>query len=133
MTTTLRRLVCALAALCASAPLAAQSADSGAYDRLGRLVDGNGHRLSGSASLERAIDWILAEMKKDGLANAHTEPVKVTHWVRGRESADLVSPRPMSLPMLGLGGSIGTPKKGITAEVLVVSSFDELTAKGAEA
>jgi len=154
MTTTLRRLVCALAALCASRPLAAQAADSSitaryhdvattiiqaaladssAYDRLGRLVDGNGHRLSGSANLERAIDWILGEMKKDGLANAHTEPVKVPHWVRGRESVDLISPRAMSLPMLGLGGSIGTPKRGITAPVLVVSSFDELTARGADA
>lgn len=154
MTTTPRRLVCALAALCASSPLAAQApdsdiatryrdtanqiihaalADSSAYDRLGRLVDGNGHRLSGSAALERAIDWILSEMKRDGLDQPRTQPVKVPHWVRGEESVTLVSPRVMSLPMLGLGGSIGTPKKGITAPVLVVSGFDELTAKGAEA
>ncbi len=154
MTRTLRFLVCALGALSASSPLAAQAADSAiavhyrdvaaqilhaaladssAYDRLGRLVDGNGHRLSGSASLERAIDWVVAEMKQDGLANAHTEPVKVPHWERGRESVELVSPRAMSLPMLGLGGSIGTPKRGITAPVLVVSSFDELTTKGEEA
>lgn len=108
-------------------------ADSSAYDRLGRLVDGFGHRLSGSASLERAIDWILAEMKKDGLANPRTEPVKVPHWVRGAESVELISPRPLALSMLGLGGSIGTTKAGITAPVLVVSSFEELDARKADA
>lgn len=108
-------------------------ADSSAYERLGLLVDKFGHRLSGSRSLEQAIDWVLAEMKKDGLANARTEPVKVPHWVRGNESVELISPRPLPLSMLGLGGSIGTPKAGITAEVLVVSSFEELEARKAEA
>ncbi len=113
--------------------IAAALADSSAYDRLGLLVDTFGHRLSGSASLERAIDWVLAEMKKDGLANPRTQPVKVPHWVRGSESVELISPRPLSLAMLGLGGSIGTPKAGIAAPVLVVSSFDELEQRKAEA
>ncbi len=108
-------------------------ADSSAYQRLAELVDRFGHRLSGSASLERTIDWVLAEMQRDGLDNPKTEPVKVPHWVRGRESIDLIEPRPMSLTMLGLGGSVGTPKQGITAPVLVVGSFDELTARAAEA
>lgn len=108
-------------------------ADSSAYDRLGQLVDTFGHRLSGSKSLEQAIDWILAEMKKDGLANARTELVKVPHWVRGNESAELIAPRPLALSMLGLGGSVGTPKAGIMAPVLVVSSFEELEARKAEA
>src|SRR5207247_2324131 len=59
--------------------------DSAAFKRLGRLVDGFGHRMSGSESLERALDWIVDEMKKDGLENVHKEPVTVTHWVRGEE------------------------------------------------
>lgn len=151
MPTKIRLLVCSALALGASIPLHAQVsavaaykttadkimkaavADSSAYDRLGRLVDGFGHRLSGSASLEKAIDWVLAEMKKDGLSNPRTEPVKVPHWVRGNESVELISPRRMQLPMLGLGGSIGTPKAGITAPVLVVSSFEELEQRKAEA
>ncbi|HEV8123606.1 MAG TPA: M28 family metallopeptidase [Gemmatimonadales bacterium] len=107
-------------------------ADSAAYNRLGDLVDTFGHRLSGSASLERAIDWVLAQMNHDGLA-ARTEPVMVPHWVRGAESAELVEPRPLKLAMLGLGGSVGTPPGGITAPVLVVSSFDELERRAAEA
>src|SRR4051812_37948236 len=71
----------------------AATRDSAAYTRLGQLVDGFGHRLSGSASLEAAIDWILTQMKKDGLENVHGERVMVPHWVRGEESAELITPR----------------------------------------
>ncbi len=112
---------------------AAALADSMPYRRLGALVDGFGHRLSGSASLERAIDWILAEMQRDGFANVRGEPVMVPHWVRGAESAALITPREAPLHMLGLGGSVGTGPDGITGEVLVVHSFDELERRKAEA
>ena len=113
--------------------IAAALADSSAYARLAVMVDRFGHRLSGSESLEQAIDWMLAEMTRDGFANVRGEPVMVPVWVRGRESAELVAPRPQALPMLGLGGSVGTPPEGITAEVLVVSSFADLEARGADA
>jgi carboxypeptidase Q len=108
-------------------------ADSSAYNRLATLTDRFGPRLSGSKSLEDAIDWILSEMKRDGLANVRGEPVMVPHWVRGEESAVLVSPRATPLHMIGLGNSVGTPSQGITAPVLVVASFDELTRRAAEA
>jgi len=45
----------------------------------------------------------------------------------------LVTPRPYRLHMLGLGRSVGTPKGGITAPVLVVASFDELARRQADA
>jgi carboxypeptidase Q len=96
-------------------------------------VDGFGHRLSGSASLESAIDWILLEMKRDSLENVRGERVMVPHWVRGDESAEMVKPRRARLHMLGLGGSIATPRKGITAPVLVVTSFDDLRNRAVEA
>ena len=108
-------------------------ADSAAWQRLALLTDRFGNRLSGSRALERAIDWIVAEMRRDGLNHPHTEPVKVPHWVRGFEYAELVSPRNAPLPMLGLGGSIATPAEGITAPVLVVNSFDDLAARAGEA
>jgi carboxypeptidase Q len=111
----------------------AATRDSAAYRRLGELVDGFGHRIAGSPSLESAIDWILGEMKADGLENVRGEPVMVANWVRGRESVDLVWPRRARLRMLGLGGSVGTRDEGITARVLVVSTFDELERRKAEA
>jgi carboxypeptidase Q len=108
-------------------------ADSAAYERLAELTDRFGHRFSGSESLERAIDWILEEMRNDGLANVRGEPVTVPRWVRGQESATLIEPRQLAMPMLGLGGSIATPPEGITAEVLVVESYEELERRAAEA
>ena len=83
--------------------------------------------------MEKAIDWCLAELKKDGFVNVHGEDVMVPRWVRGKESAVMVSPRRRVLPMLGLGGSVGTPVEGITAEVLVVDSFADLKVKAARA
>jgi carboxypeptidase Q len=102
-----------------------------AWERLAVLGDTFGPRLSGSRNLEDAIQWAIQEMRKDGLENVRTEPVKVPHWVRGRESVEIVSPHPDSLVMLGLGNSVGTPPEGLEAEVLVVRSFQELDAAGA--
>ena len=107
--------------------------DSAAWNRIAELTDTFGPRVSGSAALERAIDWTLARMRSDGLENVRGERVMVRNWVRGVESAALITPRRQSLAMLGLGGSVGTPPGGITASVVVVSSFDELTARGAAA
>ncbi len=107
--------------------------DSAAYDRLAVLTDRFGPRLSGSESLERAIDWVLDRMKQDGLDNVHGERVMVPHWVRGEESAELLEPRRRTLPMLGLGGSVATRAGGITAPVLVVQGFDDLAVRGPEA
>ncbi len=100
--------------------------DSGAYKQLGYLCNTFGPRLSGSKNLEYALDWIIGEMHQDGFDVVKGEPVKVPVWVRGSESARLIKPFKKDLAMLGLGGSIGTPKHGIRADVLVVDSFAEL-------
>lgn len=96
------------------------------YLKLQELCDDIGSRLSGSESLEKAIVWAQEAMKKDGQENVAAEPVTVRKWVRGNESCELIEPRPLKLDMLGLGWSIGTPKEGITAEVIVVNDKDEL-------
>lgn len=108
-------------------------ADDDSFDYLTYFADTFGHRFSGSESLENSIDWILKEMNKDGFDYVGTQKVMVPHWVRGTESATMTAPRAKDLPMLGLGGSVGTPEGGIEAEVLVVSSFDDLKEKAAQA
>src|SRR5262245_49395614 len=79
-----------------------------AWERLALLGDTFGHRLSGSDAHAAAIKWAVSEMKKDELENVRADPVKVPHWVRGRESLEIVSPHPSALAMLGLGNSVGT-------------------------
>lgn len=94
-----------------------------AWRRLSELCDGIGHRLSGSRSLERAVEWAAATMRKDNLSAVRLQPVMVPAWVRGEESLQMILPAPQRLSMLGLGRSIGTPAGGITADVVVVRSF----------
>ena len=110
--------------------IAAALSDTEGMQRLEYLCDRIGNRLSGSASLERAIEWAAAEMKKAGFENVRTPPVSVPHWVRGKESATLLAPVQKPLTMIGLGMSVGTPAEGITGDVIAVNTFDELTALG---
>lgn len=112
--------------------IAAALNDQQGFERLTYMGDIFGPRLSGSENLENAIDWIIEEMQNDGFDAVWKQPVKVPHWVRGEESATLNVPIKRNLPMLGLGGSIGTPKEGITAEVIVVNNFEELERRSAE-
>ena len=62
----------------------------------------------------------------------------VPHWVRGEERGDIVEFIGMAagttqkLTLTTLGGSVATPANGLTAEIVVVSSFDELNALGRE-
>ncbi len=115
----------------ASRLIGAALTDEGGWTKMQYLCDRIGHRLAGSKALERAVAWSAAEMKREGLSNVVTPLVKVPHWVRGQESLTMVAPLESPVAMLGLGGSVATPAEGITAEVLCVSSFEELEAAGA--
>lgn len=96
------------------------------WHELADFVDKFGPRLTGTQVLEDAIDYVLNRSATFGLENVHGEPVTVPHWVRGSESATLLRPRRKNIAILGLGYSVGTPDEGITAEAVVVRSFDEL-------
>lgn len=101
-------------------------ADNDAYAKLEKLCVDIGHRLSGSEGLERAIDWAVETLGRDGHENVRKQHVLVPRWVRGRESLEMVEPQRRPLGMLGLGGSVATPGGGVEAEVVVVSSREEL-------
>jgi len=108
--------------------IAEANKDSLSHQRLSILCDSFGHRLSGSESLENAIDWIYDEMKKDGFLNVKKEEVYVPNWKRGTESLMMTSPKHKHIKILSLGGSVATPENGIKSEVFVVNSKDELFA-----
>ena len=109
---------------------AANLTGEGAYRRVAALADQFGPRMTGSPALERAIIWAHDAFVADGQENVALDPVRVPIWERGKESAEIVTPAPRRLAVLGLGGSVGTPPGGLTAEVVAVSSFDELAKLG---
>lgn len=56
----------------------------------------------------------------------------VPAWSRGEESCEMLSPRQLKLPVLGLGGTVATDADGVDGEVVVVHSWDELKSKSSQ-
>lgn len=112
--------------------------DEWTYRRLADLCDKIGPRMSGSPQAEAAVEQLASALRAAGL-KATLQPVKVPHWVRGEEQAEIIEypGRPAGviqhLHLTTLGGSVATPAQGISSQVLVVHSFDELSARAAEA
>jgi len=113
--------------------LEATMADAEGFEKLTYVTTSIGHRLSGSPSLERAIEWAYVKMREEKLDNVRKLPVQVPHWVRGRESARVVAPVEKEISILGLGGSVATPGGPLTAPVVAVRSFEELAELGRDA
>jgi carboxypeptidase Q len=111
--------------------------DDWAWKRLADLADKIGPRLSGSPQLAAAIAQVAAAMRALG-AEVTLQPAKVPHWVRGEEQAELIEypGRPAGitqrLHLTALGDSSATPAAGLSARVIVVHDFDELTARAEE-
>lgn len=108
-------------------------ADDYAYRQLAHLTENIGPRPSGSPQAKAAVEYVAAELRQLGL-DVHLEEVKVPHWVRGAESAELVEyagqapGTTQKIVLTALGGSTSTPAEGLTADVVVVNNFDELRA-----
>src|SRR5439155_12335550 len=104
-----------------------------AYRQVAHLSDNIGPRLSGSAQAAKAVEYVASELKAIG-CEVQLERVMVPHWVRGEETAALVSWPGMAegttqkILLCALGPSVATPKEGITADVVAVKNFDELKA-----
>lgn len=103
--------------------------DDGGMAKLAYLCDRIGNRLSGSANYTKAVAWSAETMRKAGLENVRTPPVKLVHWVRGKESVELVQPFARTLMSLGLGMAGGGD---VTAEVVAFKSFEEMEKAGRE-
>jgi carboxypeptidase Q len=108
-----------------------------AYRQVAYLSDNIGPRLSGSLQAARAVEYVAGEMRRLGL-EVTLEKLMVPHWVRGEETGALIewpgqAPNTtQKIVLTALGGSVATPPAGVTAEVVVVNNFDELTALGRE-
>jgi carboxypeptidase Q len=110
-------------------------ADDYAYQQLAHLTENIGPRPAGSPQAEAAVNYVADELRKLGL-EVKLEEVKVPHWQRGAEQAELVEYPGQAkgtiqkIVLTALGGNTPTPEGGLTAEVVVVNSFDQLRALG---
>ena len=101
-------------------------ADNAAYDFVAGLTTEIGPRLAGGANDQRARDWVTARFKSMGFDKVWSEPVTFPKWVRRGEHASIVSPYPQNLVVLALGHSPGTPKGGVSGDVVAFRNYDEL-------
>lgn len=106
--------------------------NSQCYSWLDHLSNKIGSRLSGSVGAEKAVQYTKAQMEQLGFDKVYLQEVMVPKWVRGeKETAYILDNKNKTIvPICALGGSIATPKNGITAEVVEVHNFDELKALG---
>ena len=95
------------------------------FHRLAEMTDKFGGRLAGSKNFEDVVDYMVDELKKAGLDNVHTENATIPHWERGYENCQMLSPKRVKIPIIGLGLSDGTLKGGIFADVVAVETFEE--------
>lgn len=114
-----------------------------AYENLRYLTKQIGPRLAGSSGMVKSEQWGLKSMQEAGAEKAWMQECMVPHWVRGGKDemwslqlASANNPKKADarlvrkyLDIVALGNSVGTGKAGITAEVLLVNSFDELERK----
>ncbi|HYE47555.1 MAG TPA: M28 family peptidase [Caulobacter sp.] len=87
-----------------------------------------GPRLVGSPGMARAKDWAVKTFEELGFTNIKVEEFPKPSWTRGAESASIVAPYSWPLAMIGLGGSVPTPAKGIEAEIVVFPAYADLLA-----
>jgi len=101
-------------------------ADTLAWDITESLTTEVGPRMVGSPAMQRARDWGVAKLKALGFENVRVEAFTTPAWSRGAESAEVVGPWPQKLAILGLGGSGSTPPGGVTAPIVVFTSYQAM-------
>src|SRR5690606_38404951 len=115
-----------------------------AYENLRHLTTKIGARLAGSPGMVKSEQWGLKVMQESGAHKAWMQECMVPHWVRGGkdiasaayipERGEVKSgPYPTSikkeLDIVALGNSVGTGNNALTAQVVLVNSFEELEKK----
>jgi carboxypeptidase Q len=101
-------------------------ADDTAYELVRSLTTEVGPRLAGTPGDAAAVAWAIRTLKSLGFQNVRAEPVTVPRWIRGEARAEIVAPWPQPLVATSLGGSVGTPQDGIEAEVVPITTFEDL-------
>ncbi len=97
------------------------------YEDLRVLTKTIGHRLSGSPQAEQAVQWAAATLKNAGADSVWLQPVWVPKWIRGNEKLEIRLPgekKFQTFRMLSLGNSVGSGKKPVEAQIVMVDDMD---------
>ena len=85
-----------------------------------------GPRLAGSEAEARARVWAIETLTEKGFANVRNELFEMDAWERHEEGAEIVAPYPQPLAVTALGGSVSTEKEGLSAEVELFETLEDL-------
>jgi hypothetical protein len=98
------------------------------YNDLRYLCKQIGHRISGSEQAAQAVEWGKKTLEKTGCDRVFLQEVMVPHWVRGEESAQIISGKGVTsnIKLSSLGNAVGTGPNGLQAQLLMINNIDEL-------
>lgn len=118
----------ALAQMDAAALRDAALKDDVAWDITEGITTEIGPRLAGTEAEARARAWALRKLTALGFSNVRNEPFQMQTWVRGVETAEVLSPFPQPLALTALGNSGATPARGIEGEIAYFPTLAALEA-----
>ena len=85
-----------------------------------------GPRLAGSEAEARARIWAVNTLTEKGFANVRNELFEMDAWERHGEGAEITVPYPQPLAVTALGGSVPTEENGLSAEVALFETLEDL-------
>ena len=108
--------------------------NSKCYSWLDDLSNKVGSRLSGSIGAQKGVEYTKSQLETLGLDRVFLQEVMVPKWVRGEKEVAYIldNKSKISIPVCALGGSVATPKNGLTAAVIEVHSIKEIAELGEE-
>ena len=103
------------------------------YNWLRSLCKEAPKRISGSENAAKAVQLMKKTMEALPFDKVYLQEVMVPKWIRGKQETGYYrtsNGMKISLNICALGGSIGTPKNGIQAQILEVKSLEDLKKLG---
>lgn len=106
--------------------------DGKAYENLRTLCKGVGHRISGSAAADSAVNWGYNLLKSMWVDTVYKIPITVPCWSRGNIELATIYHDDTRLNITALGGSVGTNGL-LKAKVVMAYGLEDLELLGEKA
>src|SRR5690554_4699910 len=89
------------------------------------LMDDIGPRLVGTPQMQQAHDWAVSKYKSWGIHAENQQWGEWKSWERGITHIDMLTPRVQTLEGTQLAWSPSTPRKGVTAECIILPEIKD--------